>query len=329
MTRIGTAVFRAAVCLAAGSLLSACTSAQTTSSIDAKAKSGKLATEVSADKKVYTYTSADRECLKRAMYFESKRTSENGFLAVGSVVMNRMTSGIYPSTICGVVGQEKQFAPGVMTRKMEEETAPALNDTADAVLKGARHPEVKSAMFFHQKGLRFPYRNMHYTAVAGGNEFYEKRGRDGSLQTPEPAPASAYVMVAATKTGAPTLVAASAAAPATNTTSAEAQATQTANAAPTVASAASEPASAASVTASAGAPAPLPAPAPASASVMQAYQPPAANASEASAAILSAADMPGQIPLPKRRPAGAKGDLADMVMVAPAFHSPASRSLNR
>jgi spore germination cell wall hydrolase CwlJ-like protein len=328
MTKIGTAVFRAAVCLAAGSLLSACTSAQTTSSIDAKAKSGKLATEVSADKKVYTYTSADRECLKRAMYFESKRTSENGFLAVGSVVMNRMTSGIYPSTICGVVGQEKQFAPGVMTRKMDEDTAPALNDTADAVLKGARHPEVKSAMFFHQKGLRFPYKNMHYTAVAGGNEFYEKRGRDGSLQTPKPAPASAYVMMAAAKTSAPTLAAASAAAPETDTT-AEVQATQTANATPTVAPAASEPASAASVTAPAGAPAPLPAAAPARASVMQAYQPPTANAAEASAAILSAADMPGQIPLPKRRPAGAKGDLADMVMVAPAFHSPASRSLNR
>ena len=29
-------------------------------------------------------------------------------------------------------------------------------------------------MFFHTAGLHFPYRNMHYILVAGGNAFYEK-----------------------------------------------------------------------------------------------------------------------------------------------------------
>lgn len=189
------AVTRAALCLAAGGLLSACTSTQTVSSVDSKAKSTKLATsQTGSQKAVYSYTNKDRECLKRAMYFESQRSSETGFLAVGSVIMNRLTSGIYPPTICGVVAQKNQFAPGVMTRKMDEDTAPELNVAADAVLKGKRHPDVKSAMFFHTQGYKFPYNNMHYVAAAGGNVFYEKRDEDGNLETAEPKPANSYIL---------------------------------------------------------------------------------------------------------------------------------------
>lgn len=126
--------------------------------------------------------------------FRIQATSENGFLAVGSVIMNRLTSGIYPETICGVVAQKNQFAPGVMTRKMDEATAPDLNTAADAVLKGARHPDVKNAMFFHTEGYSFPYNNMHYVAAAGGNVFYEKRDEDGNLQTAAPKPANSYIL---------------------------------------------------------------------------------------------------------------------------------------
>ena len=34
-------------------------------------------------------------------------------------------------------------------------------------------------MFFHRAGLTFPYKNMHYVLVAGGNAFYEKRQTPG------------------------------------------------------------------------------------------------------------------------------------------------------
>jgi len=33
---------------------------------------------------------------------------------------------------------------------------------------------VGNAQFFHTAGLTFPYNNMHYVLVAGGNAFYEK-----------------------------------------------------------------------------------------------------------------------------------------------------------
>ncbi len=49
--------------------------------------------------------------MERVMYSESNRSSRDGMIAVGSVVMNRVQSEAYPDTICGVVTQSGQFAP--------------------------------------------------------------------------------------------------------------------------------------------------------------------------------------------------------------------------
>ena len=117
---------------------------------------------------------SEKECLMRAMYFESNRSSSEGMLAVGTVVMNRLQDGRYPRSVCGVVGQKNQFASGVLTRKMTDSGAVMASQIADQVLRGARHPGVGNAMHFHTAGLRFPYNNMHYVLMAGGNEFYEK-----------------------------------------------------------------------------------------------------------------------------------------------------------
>lgn len=124
---------------------------------------------------------SDEECMTRVMYFESNRSSPEGMLAVGTVVMNRMKSGKYPKTVCGVVGQKKQFAPGVLSKPMGAGRALAAK-TARVVMKGGKHPEVGRAMFFHTAGYSFPYSNMHYVAIAGGNAFYEKRKDASSTQ---------------------------------------------------------------------------------------------------------------------------------------------------
>ncbi|CAM3270754.1 Cell Wall Hydrolase [Paracoccus aminovorans] len=115
------------------------------------------------------------ECMERAMYFESNRSSRDGMIAVGSVVMNRVESGQYPRSICGVVGQRGQFAPGIMTRRMNDSGLPKVREAARAVMRGERHPMIGNAMFFHAASHRFGYDNMHYVLVAGGNAFYEKR----------------------------------------------------------------------------------------------------------------------------------------------------------
>ncbi|TPL20481.1 cell wall hydrolase [Mesorhizobium sp. B2-4-10] len=132
------------------------------------------------------HTPKDRECLERAMFFESNRSSRDGMIAVGTVVMNRLRSGKHGDTICAVVGERGQFAPGVMTRPMNSRAMPDVEEAADAVLKGERKAKLKNTMYFHTAGLRFPYKNMHYTMVAGGNAFYEKRGRNWQPLPDEP-----------------------------------------------------------------------------------------------------------------------------------------------
>ncbi|TIP80415.1 MAG: cell wall hydrolase [Mesorhizobium sp.] len=139
----------------------------------------------------YSHTAKDKECLQRAMFFESNRSSRDGMIAVGTVVMNRLRSGKHGNTICEVVGERGQFAPGVMTRPMNSKAMPDVEEAAEAVLKGERKAKLKNSMFFHTAGLRFPYKNMHYTMVAGGNAFYEKRGRNWKPLPDEPTVAMA------------------------------------------------------------------------------------------------------------------------------------------
>jgi spore germination cell wall hydrolase CwlJ-like protein len=115
------------------------------------------------------------DCMTRVMYFESNRSSAEGMLAVGTVVMNRVNDRNYPHSVCGVVGQPNQFAPGVLWKPMKEGRSLKLaRDMAAKVMRGYRHPGVGNAKFFHTAGYSFPYDNMHYVIVAGGNAFYYK-----------------------------------------------------------------------------------------------------------------------------------------------------------
>ncbi|MBZ9847148.1 cell wall hydrolase [Mesorhizobium sp. CA14] len=149
----------------------------------------------------------DKECLQRAMFFESNRSSRDGMIAVGTVVMNRLRSGQHGNTICQVVGEPGQFAPGVMTRPMNSKALPDVEEAADAVLRGERKAKLKNTMYFHTAGLRFPYKNMHYTMVAGGNAFYEKRGRNWQPLPDEPMVAMASDKQQKIDPAAPVLVA--------------------------------------------------------------------------------------------------------------------------
>ncbi len=128
------------------------------------------------------------DCMARAMYFESIQSSRDGMVAVGSVVMNRVESGAYPDSVCGVVAQPGQFAPGVMTRRMSSHSLPLVRAAAVSVLSGERHPEIAEAKFFHAANYRAGYNNMHYVLVTGGNAFYEKRPPEMVTQPTPPTP---------------------------------------------------------------------------------------------------------------------------------------------
>lgn len=129
----------------------------------------------------------DLNCMARAMYFESNRSSRDGMIAVGSVVMNRVESDDFPNSVCAVVSQRNQFAPGVMTKSMDGQGQDLARTSATAVLAGERHPDVGSARFFHAAWYDANFNNIHYVVTAGGNAFYEKR-RPENVTTPNPLP---------------------------------------------------------------------------------------------------------------------------------------------
>jgi spore germination cell wall hydrolase CwlJ-like protein len=49
----------------------------------------------------------EKRCLAEAVYFESRSEPEEGQAAVAQVVLNRVQSGLYPASICGVVYQNR------------------------------------------------------------------------------------------------------------------------------------------------------------------------------------------------------------------------------
>ena len=49
----------------------------------------------------------EKRCLAEAVYFESRSEPEEGQAAVAQVVLNRVQSGLYPESICGVVYQNR------------------------------------------------------------------------------------------------------------------------------------------------------------------------------------------------------------------------------
>jgi len=54
------------------------------------------------------HAAAEERCLDEAIYFESRGESEAGQAAVAQVVLNRVESGHYPASICGVVYQNRR-----------------------------------------------------------------------------------------------------------------------------------------------------------------------------------------------------------------------------
>lgn len=98
--------------------------------------------------------SDDVKLLATLIYCEAGGESYDGKLAVGSVVMNRLRSGAYPSTISGVIYASGQFTPalnGMVARVYYNETVPdSCYEAANQVLAG--YSNVGDATHFRRAG---------------------------------------------------------------------------------------------------------------------------------------------------------------------------------
>ncbi len=108
-------------------------------------------------------------CVALAIYFEARGESARGQQAVGNVVMNRMRSGRYPATACGVLFQRGQF---VFLRG----NAPALPKTPtmwERSIKMARSVAIENASDASGGALSFCHRSLRRLGnVIGNHVFY-------------------------------------------------------------------------------------------------------------------------------------------------------------
>ena len=126
----------------------------------------------------------EHRCLAEAVYFESRSESERGQAAVAQVVLNRVQSGIYPSTICGVVYQNRhrhlacQFTfacEGKSLAITEPEPWRVAVQIASDVVSGKTYlADVGASTHYHAKYVR-PYwaKRLRKMDVIGTHIFYK------------------------------------------------------------------------------------------------------------------------------------------------------------
>ena len=115
------------------------------------------------------FAEGDRYLLANLIYCEAGGESYTGQVAVGSVVINRVLSSVFPDTITGVIYQSRQFSPvasGRLALALAEGRATAsCYQAADEVMKGATN--VGGCVYF-----RTPVDGVTPKYRIGGHIFY-------------------------------------------------------------------------------------------------------------------------------------------------------------
>ncbi len=116
-----------------------------------------------------SFAEDDRYLLANLIYCEAGGEPYEGKVAVGSVVMNRVLSSVYPNTIVGVIYQNKQFSPVASGRLAlalaENRATPSCYQAADEVMTGTTN--VGTCLYF-----RTPVSGVTPKYTIGGHIFY-------------------------------------------------------------------------------------------------------------------------------------------------------------
>ena len=115
------------------------------------------------------FADGDRYLLANLIYCEAGGEPYTGQVAVGSVVMNRVLSAVFPDTVVGVIYQRKQFSPvasGRLALALAEGRATAsCYQAADEAMSGTT--VVSDCLFF-----RTPIDGISPRYAIGGHIFY-------------------------------------------------------------------------------------------------------------------------------------------------------------
>jgi spore germination cell wall hydrolase CwlJ-like protein len=134
------------------------------------------------------------KCLADAIYFEARAEPVRGQIAVAQVVMNRVFSGYYPGSVCGVVYQNSRrhlacqftFAcDGIPERVTEPDAWQRAKEIAQRTLDGKLWlPDVGKATHYHARWVRPGWiHEMRKLDRIGVHTFYRPRNwGDGADQ---------------------------------------------------------------------------------------------------------------------------------------------------
>jgi len=128
----------------------------------------------------------EQRCLAEAVYFEARSEPEDGQAAVAQVVLNRARSGLYPSSVCGVVYQNRhrhlacQFTfacEGKSLRITDHESWRTATRVAQEVLEGKTYlTDVGAATHYHADYVRPRWaRKLKKMDTIGRHTFYKLR----------------------------------------------------------------------------------------------------------------------------------------------------------
>jgi len=123
-------------------------------------------------------------CLTEALYFEARGESARGLFAVGEVIMNRVDSGRFPNSLCGVIhqGTGRQFAcqftytcDGAAEVINEQGAWDRVGKVARLLIDGAPRDLTDGATYYHTRAVSPRWsRIFDRTASIGAHYFYRQ-----------------------------------------------------------------------------------------------------------------------------------------------------------
>lgn len=136
--------------------------------------------ELADRRAVRAVAEGDLHCLTEALYFEARGESRQGQRAVAEVILNRVDSGAYPGSVCGVVGQSNrngcQFSyrcDGHSDAIRDRQAWAEVQEVARTMLAGGSRDLTAGATYYHARYVSPGWaRRFSHTATIGAHVFY-------------------------------------------------------------------------------------------------------------------------------------------------------------
>ncbi len=135
------------------------------------------------------YNVKEVECLVEAIYFEARSEVFNGQIAVGNVILNRVSSNKFPNTICHVIHAghyHKNFVPirgrcafsfwcdGKPESMVDAMAYRTATDAATLVLEGYIIKGLEKSLYYHANYVKPNWVNERkFVRKLGTHVFYE------------------------------------------------------------------------------------------------------------------------------------------------------------